>query len=525
MKNKENIKLFNQPEQADNWVWRIENGVGDWIKKKNDKSFWYIVLWESKRQGILKEGTTREEFCRLLVQECPGALSKSDTVDTIFHSIEKFKYKRQLKDFDKLQDMSFVRGYVNEVSALLTTDVPSQTATDGFTLEQRMEEYLTSTTASENFTKVCIRPIYNGKTATMSLENYVSQRFMEEHRPSRTVIFECVNETVTEEKVEMIYGRFCTMSNTKLFIASTHAFSGNVKKEAELRDIGLVLVNPQYKVNEHCFVLPRVRADQPSEEVMWLRMLEGKEKMTVPILAYDNDRIDDSLSFILYKHALCEKKNLFVAAPVLSDCEIEAEALQLVKPQVDKFVSQLRQCGPHDKVPFCVIDPYSIAKKMGLTVNRGKTGRHLGQIDIAHKEVTLSDRQEYDDPSDRFSMSHEIGHHIFHHPISEKLKDGHHHIVTYAKRWLEHHAHYFASCLLMPAPVIRMLYDIYWKKEFKSEKVSPIYVDKNYYYDPIFQRVIGPVARKMKVSKQAAYIRLHKMGLIFDKNIMLACNC
>lgn len=77
----------------------------------------------------------------------------------------------------------------------------------------------------------------------------------------------------------------------------------------------------------------------------------------------------------------------------------------------------------------------------------------------------------------------------------------------------------------MPAPVIRMLYDIYWKKEFKSEKVCPLYVDKNYYYVPVFQRVIGPVARKMNVSKQAAYIRLHKMGLIFEKNIMLVCNC
>jgi hypothetical protein len=69
----------------------------------------------------------------------------------------------------------------------------------------------------------------------------------------------------------------------------------------------------------------------------------------------------------------------------------------------------------------------------------------------------------------------------------------------------------------MPAPVISLLYEIYWKKEFKNETVRPIYVDKGYYYDPIFQRVIGPVARKMKVSKQAAYIRLHKMGLIFER--------
>lgn len=518
MKNDANIRLFNNPDEADKWVWRVENGVADWVRKKNDKSFLYVVLWESKRLGILKAGVTRREFSQLLVQECPGALSKSDTIDTIFHSLEKFKYKSQLKDFDKLQDMSFVRGYVNEVSALLTRDIPKQTATDDMTLEQRMEEYLKTATASEDYVKVCIRPVYNGKTASMSVENYVSQRFMDEHRPSRTVIFQCVDETLTQEMVEMLYGRFCSRSNTKLFIVSSHAFSVNVKKEAESRAIGLVMVNPQHKVNENNFVLPRMRGDQPSEEVLWLNMLEGDEEMTVPILAYDNGRIDDSLSFILYKHALCKKQNLFVAAPYLSDCEIEAEALQMVKPQVENFVSLLSQCGPEDRVPSCVIDPYRLAREMGLTVDRGMTGRSLGLIDFEQKRVTLSDRQEYDKPSDRFSMAHEIGHHIFHHHITEKLMDGQHHMVSYAKRWLEHHAHYFASCLLMPASVIRLLYDFYWKKEFKREKVFPIHVEKDYNHDPVFQRVVCPISRKMNVSNQAAFIRLKKMGLILVKD-------
>lgn len=514
--NIENLYLFNQPDEAAKWVWRIENGVGNWIRKQGDKSLWYIVLWESKRQGTIKESTTREEFARLLVQECPEALSENDTVNKILYSIEKFKYKRNLREFDKEMEKSFVRGWVDKVSNLLTKDVPSETTSEDFTLEQRMEEYLTTKTSNETYAKVCIRPIYNGRTATMSVESYVSQRFMDEHRPSHRTIFECVDETLTEEKVDMYYGRYCSLSNTKLFLASTHSFSGSVKLEAERHDIGLVLVNLKYKVNETNFILPRTQGSLYSDEQLWNRMLVGKEKMTVPILVYDNQRIDDSLSFVLYKYASCKKKNLFVAAPVLSDDEIEAEAFRLVKPQVDFYVSLLNQCGPYDKVPSCVIDPYLIAEEMGLEIYRGKTGRNLGQIDIGNMKVTLSNRLEADDPRDRFSMAHEIGHSVFHRQVSENLKDGQRHVVSNTRRWLEHHAHHFASCLLMPAPVIRMLYAIYWKKEFKSEKVGPIFVEKNYYYNPVFQRVVGPVARKMNVSMQAAYIRLHKMGIVLE---------
>lgn len=517
MLNIENLKYFNQPNEADNWVWRIENGVGDWVRKQKNKSFWYIVLWESKRSAILKEETTRENFATLLVQECIEAISEGDTVDKIVHSIEKFQYKRHLKEFDKQPDSSFVRKYVDEVSALLASDVPNIPSTEEFSLEQRMQEYLTNATKSEAYAKVRIRPIYNGKTATMSVENYVSKRFWDEHRPSRTVIFECVDESLTEEKVEMLYGRFGSLSNTKLFIASIHSFSGNVKKEAGRYDIGLVLVNPKRKIHEDDFVMPRTRGNQQPEELTWNRMLEGDENMTVSILAYDAGRIDDSLSYILYKHASFDKKNLFVSAPILSDDEIEKVALNLIKPLVDRYVSLLCHCKPSDNVPVCEIDPYKIAKDIGLTVNRGKIGKEMGHIDIGHKFVTLSSRIKDKDPRDRYSMAHEIGHHIFHQRVSEKAEDGQHHIVPNTKKWLEHHANCFASCLLMPAPVIRLLYAIYWEKEFKNNKVAPLHVKNPYYNDPDFQHVVCPIARKMRVSPNAAYIRLKKIGLLIDE--------
>ena len=87
------------------------------------------------------------------------------------------------------------------------------------------------------------------------------------------------------------------MTNTKLFVVSTHAFSGQVKKEADWHLIGLILVSPNHEITEDSFVLPRTPGSQNDEEVLWHMMFIGTNDMTKPILVYDSGRIDDSLSF------------------------------------------------------------------------------------------------------------------------------------------------------------------------------------------------------------------------------------
>lgn len=515
MHNKENLVYFNLPNEADKWIWRIKNGVINWVEN-NNKSFWYIVLWESKRMGVLNKDVTRSEFATLIFQECKDSLPGKYTKETIFHNIEKFKYKDNLREFDKQPDSSIVREYVNEVSILLTATIPISSTNEDFVLALRMEYYLYKYTTNESYTKIIRNPIYDGKTTTLAFEKYVSKKFWDENRPSHRILFECINDSLTVEKVEALHGRFSSMDNTKIFVVSTHAFSGQVKHEAERCHIGLILISPNHEINEDSFVLPRTPGNQKAEEVQWHKMLKGTNDMTKPILVYDSGRIDDSLSFALYKFGACNKDNLFVAAPVLSDEEIEAVAFSYVQPQADMYAAELSHYTSNDKVPVCEIDPYSIAKELGLTLKRGKTGRSTGHIDIGHKSVTLSNKVDADSTNGRFFMAHEIGHNHFHRQVSEKAKDGVHSVVSYNKRWLEHHANYFASCLLMPANVISLLYSIYWKKEFHGANAVPIRVKEDYYNDPVFQRVVGPVARKMKVSLQAAYIRLKKMGLIID---------
>lgn len=86
MFNKENLKYFNQPNEADNWVWRINHSVSDWVNRQGEKgngnqSFWKLVLWVSQKYlRILNEDVTQRKFVQLLIEECPHVIKEGTTM-------------------------------------------------------------------------------------------------------------------------------------------------------------------------------------------------------------------------------------------------------------------------------------------------------------------------------------------------------------------------------------------------------------------------------------------------------------
>ena len=68
----------------------------------------------------------------------------------------------------------------------------------------------------------------------------------------------------------------------------------------------------------------------------------------------------------------------------------------------------------------------------------------------------------------------------------------------------------------MPRRIVSLLYNIYYRKWFKTDKVEPLYVTAPVYNDRVFQNVVGPVARHVGVSLDAMRIRLQDMGLMYD---------
>jgi len=149
--------------------------------------------------------------------------------------------------------------------------------------------------------------------------------------------------------------------------------------------------------------------------------------------------------------------------------------------------------------------------------------RHLGHIDMKKKVVRLSDKLKERDPRDNFSMAHEYGHHKLHsHPKFREFLERDAELAAEAssdiweKHWLEVQANVFASYMLMPREIVKLLYNLYWRKWFNSDIVKPLCVKAPMYWDRNFQNVVGPVARHMGVSLEALSIRLKEMGLLVE---------
>ncbi|MCR5038939.1 MAG: ImmA/IrrE family metallo-endopeptidase [Bacteroidales bacterium] len=527
MLNQENLKYFAQPHEADNWVWRIENGVGDWInrqgeKKDGDQSFWKLVLWVSQTYlGILNKNVTQPQFAQLLIEECPNAFKKGTTKDKLFHNIEKFRYNSSLKKIeeDTEPEKSIVRVWVSEVETLLTKDVEKPVET-GPTLEQRMKEYAENEMATGSYDQVCVRPTYNGKTVSLSLERYISQRFKDENRPSHVIIFECVEEIVTESTIYRIHGKFRTLSSLpskRLYIVSTHSYTKSTQDEAKSLDMGLVLVNLQYKIDEHCFVLPR--SSEYKNYFYYRKMLSGERTMTLPLIACDSNpnAIDGTILYfsmrdILIRNHFGVNRSQEIKAPVLYNDEIEDLAMSYIRPQVDCFMNLLQRCGDYGVVPQCVIDPYPLAESMGLHIERGFTGDETALIDFDRKTITVSDKVQLHYHCARFGVGHDTGHYVLHSNVMAQAKKNGQTIHPTEKGWMEHHANHFASCLLMPAPVVRALFNIYRRRNMLGTAVGQLSARSCC----VRECVIAPIARTMNVSVQAMTLRLEKLGLISE---------
>lgn len=510
MFNNENLKYFAMPNEADNWIWRIEHGVGEWVKDKGDKSYWKLVYWVSVRLGVLRMKLS--EFPQLLIEECSGALEEGETAKRLGYSIEKFEYNRPLNEFNLQPDSSYVRVLVNEVETLLTKQVDKPIAT-GPTLEQRLKEYAENAIVT-GYDRVCVKPVYNGVGVSLSVERFVSPKFRDENRPSSIVIFECVEGSVTESKVYEINGKFGQLPNKKLYIASTSYFSRQTQKAASTLSMGLIMVNLQYKVDESCFILPR--SPERKDYYYWRQMLSGEKSMTLPLIACEPNAksieglvLSFSMEDILRRSQFIVQTRNEIKAPVMHFTDIEDIALDCVKEQVEAHMSMLQRCGDFGRVPDCSIDPYRLAMTMGLHIEKGFTGEERAQIDINRMTVTLNNRLRPEFHCARFAMAHEVGHYVLHSDVMSLAKRTLKTISPEENDWLERQANHFASCLLMPEPIVRQLFRIYIKRHILGPVALP-----PVYSSCVREDIIMWVAKNMNVSVEAATIRMEKKGLI-----------
>jgi Zn-dependent peptidase ImmA (M78 family) len=222
-----------------------------------------------------------------------------------------------------------------------------------------------------------------------------------------------------------------------------------------------------------------------------------------------------SMKDLLSKNKISVNRTQEIKAPVLYNDDIEEIAMDIIKPQVDELVSLLQRCGVNDEVPPCIIDPYKVAENMGLCIERGYTGDEYALIDIEGRIVTISDKTQLYYHCARFGMGHEVGHYVLHQDVMVLARKTRQTINPTEKNWMERQANHFASCLLMPAPVIRLLFD-----HFVKRHLGTVSYPLSYKGSCFNNCILGPLAKTMNVSAEAATIRLEKLGLVCSQQLL-----
>lgn len=526
---KTQIKKYFVSEQVDDeWIWRIKNLVGPWVAQKGNSGWWDHVNIYSQYLGILKKGLIRRDFAELIVTLHPNGLNEKKTYQQLKGSMDQLRLSIKLNEIETYPPKSERGIIVSELRELFATPVSAnKQVVTTYTVESRMKEYLDKRIATDLYASILSGETYCGYTTTLSIERYASEEFKAQKKPSSILVVECYDTKVSDDTISLSVGRFGGNSKIKLVIAASSGFNEHVKKVAIDRNVCLIRVNPQYEITDRNILTPRL-ASSVSVHKYEQGMLSNKYPMTVPLVIQDGCYYTTtSLSGFLKRYDIPINDPGVVRAPYLSHDFIEEVVSELIADDVQQYAVSLEQCSLTDRVPYCLINPYKYAEQDHLKIIRTDLSKqiHLGNIDMKNKVVRLTDSLKEDDPRDRFSMAHEFGHNVLHsHPMfRDFLKrdaelEGQAESDILRKKYLEMQANYFASCMLMPRRLVVLLYNLYYRKWFKRDVVTPLYIKEPMYWDKDFQNVVNPVARHLGVSSNAIKNRLMELRLLVDAN-------
>ncbi len=514
----EQAGCFAQPAEVPHWIFVIENRIGPWIKDKGNKALWDVVLFASQREGIVKKPLSRLKFSNLLVALCPMALEVSDTASSIKASMEKSPFtKKQMNDFDHLPDTHALRLLVSEIEDLFFSEDDYEPPTEpAFTLKNRLEDYLKDTVDEQTEKMPCSviveHPVYGTITPTLSIETFQTTKFKEAKTPSHIVAYECFDRIVDRDKIYSLIGQYNRMQGVKLWVVSTSGFRNDVVCAARDNFIGLMRIDLSTGVNTDSFILPRSVEDHVRQQ-QGVETMKGLRYMEYPLLSWRDNTVTSSMAEILAADGVRIKKGLLLKSPIIPNEEIEELADELT-----------------DQLPSWDLLPVNLNRLCNLCDLSWQFGdlpaEQLGIIALNKDCVTINYKLRFDEHRMRFTLAHELGHHILHKDLleSNKLTSFGETMSTLANTtpvsgdelsWLEHHANHFAACILMPRRIVEEQYKKYYDyylSNIYGYRLTPLYWDENNH--SAMQnclRVLGPLSRRFGVSVEAMKWRLKSL--------------
>lgn len=553
---------FKQPDDAVRWCAAIEGPVASWVEAHNvrgkgGKGLWELVCFASARKGVFDASLPRNKRAALLVKFCPDAFRKSGMemsfnprkeISTLQTSMEHSKYNDELRRFDKLADSNLTRLYINEIEAIIDGQpLPLPHEEEQPTIEELVEAYLRSSfndgeTAFPRYRLHISKDYGDGIVPGIALAMYLRQDFLDNDKPSYVWAYEFTDTPLTEEKFYAYVGKYANHRELlKPYIVSPFGFESNIISLAESKHVGLVLVNPSAPMTKESYIVQRSIEDY----AQWkcdMEILKGQRSMNTSLMIYNYDRhvLTSSLSDWLLSEHIWVKPGTVIKAPFLTNDYIEKIADELTKHQVEEQKKRLfKLCNDINKKILgqpCInlidleINLCDIAKELGISYiyTELPTNDQLGYLEVNTGTIYLKSLgNNYH--RDRFTFAHEIGHYQLHLLLFRQYdytSVGENNstinlgatVIKGELKWIEHHANYFAACLLMPKTLVIKIYAILhhlYVQQRYGDKLGPIY------YNPkqeetldSYRNIVMRMAKILNVSNQAMCYRLKKLGLL-----------
>ena len=534
--------MFAQPQLADEWVERTKTNVIPWVKTKGKSYFDLVRFHGFYKLGILETGLSRSRFSKLLISTCKRALDVTDSESSLKSMMDIFPYKNDLRKrtsaerkelkpdaewkIDLESDSHIVNKLLRELDAEYNKPLPKKGDIPRNTIKGRLNDYLVKLADEQRYAKVFQSSTYGRYTPDISLEVYANKSFMDRHDPSHIEVYEIVENTVTDSKVNELYSRYCSDSRIKLYIASEHGFDTRTQAIARDHHVSLVLVNPSYEVTDDSFVTARSIALFEMEQRNF-KMLRGEIELDVPfVVAYENG-VTNSLADVLAFHGVPVRKGYYLEAPRLTDDYIEKRALAMVNSQVREFVDRIQKYQIYREIPIYEVEPEQMLKRMGYNIYEAclSDKGQLALIDLKKKTVTLDSINPLvigQVKRRRYSLAHELGHAVLHSGLNVssfgESDDTLSHSVFASKteqQWLEHQANVFAAGLLMPSDIVGYLYSFFYQLRFGRGRIEPLYIVNNQksHWDH-FYAISHEISKYMGVSIDALKYRMIKLKLL-----------
>ena len=531
------LKMFAQPDCAEEWVYATVHYFSKWVEKYG-QSYWDMVRFYGHRKAILKE-LSRKNFATLLIKACQEGLKDSDSITSLDYNMQEFQYKKFLRKrpkkereksrpdqiyyYDREPGAKVCHSLYAELDQLYEESLNEKKESQPEnSISQRILEYLEILKSKADYAEIFQHPTYGRYTPAFSYEQYKNEEFKKKRDASHIEVFECIPTIATEGKINELSARYQHDRRIKLHIVSEHGYDAHCMAIAKEQSVSLVRVNPNQPITGNCFKTARTIAMQEVEYTN-MQMVLGRLPMNTPMVIFSTSGVTTSLSDVMAEHGIRVSKELSLQVPHWTGDYIEQKALEWVQQKVEAFNTEYQNYPLTRTVPYYDAEPESILQSLGYSIITKdlSESRQLAVIDMKAKTVWIDVRLNSDIRRRRFSLSHESGHAILHAPLSIEQFGETDETIAHATiasdndyKWLEHHANHFAACLLMPKDVTALLYDFYYQMRFGRGDSRPIYLGDQPCQWQDFFAIARPMAEHMSVSIDAVKYRLIKLGFL-----------